>query len=336
MDWNTLKKQYHIRPAGMDDAEIVANLFNQCSRHLNGRDEITADELRADWGMDDFDFAKSTVLVFNQGGNLIAYADLWGVSPPYVSLTTWVRVHPDYDHTEVKRLLYQFIEGRAREIMVQSPENAKVVLSTHTNAKDDHSMTILEQIGAKAIRFSWVMERSLESDIPLPEIPEGFSLRKALPSEMKQIYELDQACFKDHWGHVERPFEQGFALFKTYYVDEPFYCPDLWFLIEKENEMVGMVLGTQASSYGEDFGWVSLLGVKREFRQLGLGQALLYQAFGAIKALGSKTVGLSVDAQSLTGATRLYEKVGMTVSETYARFEKVLKDGEDLRTLEIS
>jgi hypothetical protein len=35
-------------------------------------------------------------------------------------------------------------------------------------------------------------------------------------------------------------------------------------------------------------------------------------------------VGLGVDAASLTGATRLYEKAGMHVTRRYDTYEKVL------------
>ena len=43
-------------------------------------------------------------------------------------------------------------------------------------------------------------------------------------------------------------------------------------------------------------------------------------------------MGLGVDAQSLTGATRLYEKAGMHVDRQYANYEKELRPGEDLGT----
>lgn len=53
-----------------------------------------------------------------------------------------------------------------------------------------------------------------------------------------------------------------------------------------------------------------------------LGLALLRQAFGAFYARGLRTVGLGVDAQNLSGATRLYERAGMVVAERYDHKEK--------------
>jgi hypothetical protein len=41
------------------------------------------------------------------------------------------------------------------------------------------------------------------------------------------------------------------------------------------------------------------------------------------------TIGLSVDAANLTGATRLYERAGMHVSQEYVSYEKELRSGRE-------
>jgi mycothiol synthase len=45
---------------------------------------------------------------------------------------------------------------------------------------------------------------------------------------------------------------------------------------------------------------------------------------------------MGVDAQSLTGATQLYERAGMHVERRFANFEKVLRPGRDMRTLSLN
>jgi mycothiol synthase len=47
---------------------------------------------------------------------------------------------------------------------------------------------------------------------------------------------------------------------------------------------------------------------------------------------GQKKVALGVDAASLTGATRLYERAGMHVARQYDTYEKELRPGRDLST----
>jgi mycothiol synthase len=59
--------------------------------------------------------------------------------------------------------------------------------------------------------------------------------------------------------------------------------------------------------------FVAMLGVRPAWRRLGLGQALLLHAFGAFHAGGKRKVFLGVDSENPTGATRLYERVGMHV-----------------------
>ena len=96
-----------------------------------------------------------------------------------------------------------------------------------------------------------------------------------------------------------------------------------------------MVFGNRSTPFGKDYGWVSILGVKREYRHKGVGKALMLHFFNKIKEKGSTKVGLSVDTGSLTGATRLYEAVGLHVIERYVRMEKVLREGTDLRVRDL-
>jgi len=72
--------------------------------------------------------------------------------------------------------------------------------------------------------------------------------------------------------------------------------------------------------------------VRRPWRRKGLGLALLLHSFGEFYRRGRRRVGLGVDAQSLTGATRLYEKAGMRVARVYNTYEKELRPGVDLST----
>jgi hypothetical protein len=60
--------------------------------------------------------------------------------------------------------------------------------------------------------------------------------------------------------------------------------------------------------------------------------ALLQQAFGALYRQDQRAVGLGANAQSLTGATRLYERAGMRVWREWLELEKELRPGVELGT----
>ena len=70
------------------------------------------------------------------------------------------------------------------------------------------------------------------------------------------------------------------------------------------------------------------LAVRRPWRLRGLGLALLRRAFGEFYSRGTRKVTLAVDSQSLTGATRLYERAGMRVERLYSVYRKELSTGE--------
>ncbi len=69
-------------------------------------------------------------------------------------------------------------------------------------------------------------------------------------------------------------------------------------------------------------GLVGALGVRRPWRGKGLGRALLLRTFGEFHRRGIQRVALGVDAQNPTGATKLYESVGMQVELEAIVFEK--------------
>ena len=65
----------------------------------------------------------------------------------------------------------------------------------------------------------------------------------------------------------------------------------------------------------DDTGFVEKLAVRKDLRGLGLGQALLANAFAEARAHGASRSELSTDSR--TGALGLYEKVGMEVTSVW-------------------
>jgi ribosomal protein S18 acetylase RimI-like enzyme len=101
------------------------------------------------------------------------------------------------------------------------------------------------------------------------------------------------------------------------------------FLAMDGDEIAGISLCKSENELG---GWVDSLGVRRLWRRKGIGLALLHHTFGEFYRRGISNVSLAVDAQSLTGATRLYERAGMHVVRQYNDYEKELRAGKELST----
>jgi len=108
----------------------------------------------------------------------------------------------------------------------------------------------------------------------------------------------------------------------------------LWFMAFDGDQLAGGILCEYER--GLDLGWVGSVAVRRPWRRKGLGNALLHHAFAEYYRRGVYKVGLAVDSQNLTGATRLYERVGMHVALQRNTYEKELRAGEELSTQSVT
>ena len=79
--------------------------------------------------------------------------------------------------------------------------------------------------------------------------------------------------------------------------------------------------------FGVDGQTNTLIGVRPAWRRRGIAEALLETSFAEFFRRGERRVALGVDAESPTGATRLYEKAGMRVFWEAVVYEKELRAG---------
>ena len=132
-------------------------------------------------------------------------------------------------------------------------------------------------------------------------------------------------AFKDHWGHVDTPFEEDLEEWKQWIHEDDDFDTDLWFLAMDGDEIAGFCQCYPIVGEDPKVGLVDELGVRRQWRGRGLASALLQHSFGAFFERGKPIIELGVDSQSLTGATRLYEKAGMSVAWANSVYEIELR-----------
>jgi ribosomal protein S18 acetylase RimI-like enzyme len=133
------------------------------------------------------------------------------------------------------------------------------------------------------------------------------------------IAALNDAFAEDpFWQQVTPP------RFEARFLSTPGYDPTLWFLLWDGDELVGFALDFPEFGTDTDLGWVNWLGVRKPWRRRGLAEALLHRSFTELYARGKRRVGLGVDAQNVTGALRLYERVGMRAVRRYGVWQKDL------------
>jgi ribosomal protein S18 acetylase RimI-like enzyme len=124
---------------------------------------------------------------------------------------------------------------------------------------------------------------------------------------------LDQA-FAGDWGYHPQPFDRWLEEQAT----SPSHDPSLWLVARADGDAVGAL----TANVWDDGGWVGELGVVQSHRGRGLAVALLRRSFATFERLGCRRATLNVDAENPTGATALYERVGMRVVRRWDLWER--------------
>lgn len=334
-----LPEGFTARGANSDDAEPALVLFNRWSRSVIGRDESTVpDALRNEWGSPGFDPAEDTRLVLTPDGQMVGYIEVWTNLKPPVHPWMWGRVDPEYEDLDIGAWLLQWAEGRAWQELPNLPAELRLAPRMGTYREAEKSKKLFEAMGYRRIRSFYHMLIEMDAPVPEPEFPAGIVVRTYnAETDAEAVYRAEVDSFRDHFGFVEEPFEQGLGRFRHFWEQEGF-DPGLLFLAidSPSGEVAGISLCPPHAIEDRDLGWVGTLGVRRPWRKRGLGLALLRHSFNEFYRRGKRKVGLGVDAQNLTGALRLYESAGMHVQQAFDMYEKELRPGAEISVESLS
>lgn len=316
-----------VRPPMLSELEAVHRLIEVCDIAEYGTPDLTLDDLRSTWYGPTFSLATDAWMVFAPGDQLVGYADVQ--QRQHVHIYTFVRVLPEFAGKGIEEYLLNLVEERAQRLMSQAQSDARVTLLTWESSVNIIAQQVLLQAGFQEVRRFWRMEIEMSQAPIAPTLPDQVAVRTFKPGQDdRAVFAAIDEAFQDHWGHIGGGYEE----WKHWTMERENFDPSLWFLAFDGGEIAGASLCT----YQMDDGWVDTLAVRRPWRRKGLGMALLLHSFGEFYQRGTFKVGLGVDSQNLTGATRLYERAGMHVARTYISFEKELRAGIELSTQAIT
>jgi GNAT superfamily N-acetyltransferase len=269
-------------------------------------------------------------LVIAPNGQIAAFMELYQYAP-YTVFEVDFHVLPAYDGLGIEAVLLDLIERRSRREMHRAADDERVALHTYASSKDTSTQQHLEAAGFTHIRDHLEMVIEL-ADRGEPFVPEGITFRPMVRNQDERaVWETADTAWIDHWGYAPMPFEE----FCYFHIDShPTFDPSLWHLALDGEVVAGVALCRAERGGLESTGWVSVLAVRREYRGRGIGQALLLRAFDDFAQRGYARVGLGVDASSLTGADRLYRRVGMHEVSRERTYEKVLREATQVAETE--
>lgn len=293
----------NVRRPTDDEAPAVTELIAAFDSHFLGEPELTEQDLRDEWR--DLDLTNDAWLV-ELDGRLAAYVALHTKTRPF----TDGYVHPDLWGRGVGGRLVDLAEGEARRRGMSPLYNGVL-------GDDERAHQLLRSRGYREVRHFYRMTVELDEPPPEPVWAPGFAVAPLdYAADAEAFHAVLDEAFAQEWGHEP---ERGIDWRARR--ERPGFDPSLWFAVKRDGEIVAAAVCDE-ERFGT--GWIGSIGVRNEWRRHGLGLALLQHAFGELYRRGQRRIGLGVDAENPTGATRLYERAGMKVSWSAVTFEKEL------------
>ncbi|MDP1547946.1 MAG: GNAT family N-acetyltransferase [Anaerolineales bacterium] len=313
-----------LRAVTRADVHAVAKLiYNVCEADGDVTVADTPEDLLHQWQTEGFNLATDARLVETEDGRVVGFEDFYNIKD-HADLNLDGYVHPDFKGQGIGTALIQWAEGRAREEMnLAAAPDLRVFTRSTTDGRDDDGKTLFTDMGYTPVRFHWRMAINLTEMPTIPAFPTGIELRPFdKEAHARLVWEADNEAFSEHWGSHDTTFEEW--TFRKF--GRPEFDPSLWLIAWDGDQIAGF----SQNRFRMGIGWVGTLGVRKPWRNKGLGLALLQHSFGEFYRRGMKTIGLGVDASNTTGATRLYQRAGMHTASEFVTFEKELRPGRSL------
>ena len=325
-----LPKPFKARPARLDDAEAIAGVVNACAIERTGKPRATGQQVRGVMQTPGLDLETDFLLAVGPGEQLAGIA-LVQDTAPHTMFFVLADVHPQYRGRGLGSALCRWTEERARRAMARAPAGERVVLLQQRLSTDLPARKLLLGRGYRVARHNFRMVVKLEAPPPPPVLPEGITIRPFVRDrEARALVRALREAFRDNWGYVERPFEEEVQRWMHMLDRDPDDDPSpFWFVALDGEEIAGLCLCNPREAGDAEMAWIHVVGVRPPWRRRGMALALLHHSFGALYRQGRRKIGLEVDTQSATGATRLYEKAGMRAERQYDFYEKELRPGRE-------
>jgi len=284
----------------------------------------TPEDLKLRWQTPGFHLEQDAFVVESPDGRIVGFDQLenhYG----HAILETEGYVHPEFKGRGIGRTLLRTMERRAYEEMRLAEPDVRISLRSPIVNGDQAAHELHRKEGYTPIRYYWRMEINLTAPPAPASFPEGIELRPFIKDEhARAVLDAQNESFRDHWSNHDETYEEWAPL----KFGRESFDPTLWMIAWDGRS--AQIAGFSQNRYRGGIGWIGTLGVRRPWRKRGLGEALLLHSFAEFYRRGTTIIGLGVDAQNPTGATRLYQKVGMRAVSEFAFYEKELRPGREI------
>ncbi len=183
---------------------------------------------------------------------------------------------------------------------------------------------LLQEKGYTLRRHYFVMSRDLAQSIAAPKWPVGLEVRPATREHLRAVWDAIEEAFLDHWGfspHSEEDYQAWLNL--------PDLDPSLWVVAWDGQQVAGVAVNFifrgENETLGRRWAWTEPLCVRRPWRRLGLGRALLEQSMLVMRARGMQCAALEVDTENPNQALHVYQSCGYRSERRWDLYRKELE-----------
>jgi ribosomal protein S18 acetylase RimI-like enzyme len=231
-------------------------------------------------------------------------------------------VHPDLTGRGVGDRMLNLIERRVLELQPEWPTDGRVAVELAHLVGDARAPALFRAHGFVRAGSFFRMVADVRDEPPEPRWPEGIVL---VPLDVdrhgRALHDAELEALADEWEYVPLGYDEWHDRVFDRSGFDPSLVPVAW-----DGNRVVAFSRNYAKRNG-DWGFVGTLGVRPAWRRRGLGLALLHESFRRFRSTGETTVALGVDVENPTGATRLYERAGMSVLWQADVWQKELRPG---------
>ncbi|GAB3300470.1 GNAT family N-acetyltransferase [Epidermidibacterium keratini] len=306
--------------ATIEDAPEMLELARRVETETTGETSYTLEEISAPLTSES-GRRDTSVVVLRRDGVLVGFVDIThdNTERYYIGVTI--------DHA-LPRSVYDAVAAESIawcERSALADSDGPVRLKEYAAETDEPLRTALAAAGFAEARGFYEMHIDLDG-AQLPSRSPGVVVRRVDTSDLggddvRLAHHLVTETFRDHYDFIERPFEKWVERHR----DNAGSDFNSWWIAEVDGEPVGVRIDNSRYLDSHNAAYVANLGTLRSARGRGVASTLLAHAFEHATSQGRDAVKLHVDAESPTGATRLYESVGMRRNHVDHEWQKVLR-----------
>ncbi len=312
------------RPILAEDGPEWARLLSAVEQY-NGTDEIVgAEDLVEDLRDPDVEPERGTIAAFSNG-SMIAYAGL-RASPVVTGrheMDLHSAVHPDWRRQGLGTRLLAWAEQAALTLHQTRYPGRPLALSTSCPAGAGDALALLAAAGYAQARWFHFMSRDLTGAVSAEPPPTGLRIAGYAPELSQAAWRVRDEAFGDNWISTQAAADSW-----QHFVAHERFRPAFSFLAYLADEPAGVIIAQEYDAFRQATGrrecYIATVGVTRSARGRGIASALIARTLAAAQGDGCSVATLYVDADSPTGALRLYERLGFTTRTVSITLTKAL------------